>query len=149
MTRKTTKKQPNPQPPIPTPPPGTPEWIQHEQTTQPNPRQARQTHINTCPNCGNLILTGLNGHITAMPTTADPATTTNTATIQATLNQGRRAYQLETTNTSLHLNELHAPPAPGTTAVPHHICHYTAPGYTPIINQPQKGDTHNDNHPPF
>ena len=147
MPRKTTKKQPDLLDQLPTPPPGTPEWIRYEQNTQPNPRQARQAHINTCTRCGKLILTGLTGPTTAMPTQADPTTTTNPATIQATLNQGRRAYQLETTDTALHLNELHAPPAPGITAVPHHICHFTAPGYTPILNQ-RKDTTTNDT-PPF
>lgn len=148
MPRKTTKKQPDLLDQLPTPPPpGTPEWIRHEQNTQPNPRQARQAHINTCTRCGALILTGLTGPTTAMPTTADPTTTTNPATIRATLAQGRRAYQIETTDTALHLNELHAPPAPGITVAPHHICHYTAAGYTPILNQ-RKDTTTNDN-PPF
>lgn len=148
MARKTTKKQADLLDQLPTPPPGTPEWIRHEQNTQPNPRQARQAHINTCTRCGALILTGLTGPTTAMPTTADPTTTTNPTTIRATLAQGRRAYQLETTDTALHLNELHAPPAAGITVVPHHICHYTAPGYTPILNQHRKDTTTNDT-PPF
>lgn len=147
MPRKTTKKQPDLLDQLPTPPPGTPEWINYEQSTQPNPRQARQAHINTCNRCGAPILTGLTGPTTAMPTQADPTTTTNPATIQATLNQGRRAYQVETTDTALHLNELFAPPAAGITVAPHHICHFTAPGYTPLTNQHRK-DTTNDT-PPF
>ena len=141
MARKTTKKQPDLLDQLPTPPPGTPEWVKHERDTQPNPRQARQAHINTCNRCGALILTGLTGPTTAMPTTADPTTTTNPATIRATLAQGRRAYHLETT-------ELHAPPAAGITVAPHHICHYTAAGYTPILNQRRKDTTTNDT-PPF
>ena len=148
MARKTAKKQPDLLDQLPTPPPGTPKWIRHEQNTQPNPRQARQAHINTCTRCGNLILTGLTGPTTAMPTQVDPTTTTNPATIRATLHQGRRAYQLETTDTALHLNELHAPPAPGITVAPHHICHFTAAGYTPILNQHRKDTTTNDA-PPF
>lgn len=51
-------------------------------------------------------------------------------------------------DTALHLNELCAPPAPGITVAPHHICHYTAPGYTPILNQHRKDTTTNDT-PPF
>ena len=82
-----------------------------------------------------------------MPTQVDPTTTTNPATIRATLQQGRRAYQVETTDTALHLNELCAPPAPGITVAPHHICHFTAAGYTPILNQ-RKDATTNDT-PPF
>lgn len=147
MPRKTAKKQPDLLDQFPTPPPGTPEWIRHEQNTQPNPRQARQAHINTCTRCGALILTGLTGPTTAMPTQADPTTTTNPATIRATLHQGRRAYQLETTDTALHLNELCAPPAAGTTVAPHHICHFTAPGYTPLLNQ--RKDTTTNDIPPF
>lgn len=83
-----------------------------------------------------------------MPTTADPTTTTNPAAIQATLAQGRRAYQVETTDTALHLNELCAPPVAGITVAPHHICHFTAPGYTPLIHQHRKDTTTNDT-PPF
>lgn len=148
MPRKPAKKQPDLLDQLPTPPPGTPEWVRYEQNTQPNPRQARQAHINTCNHCGALILTGLTGPTTAMPTTADPTTTTNPAAIRATLAQGRRAYQLETTDTALHLNELHAPPAAGTTVAPHHICHFTAPGYTPLTHQHRKDTTTNDT-PPF
>ena len=51
MARKPDKKQPDLLDQLPTPPPGTPEWIRHEQNTQPNPRQARQAHINTCTRC--------------------------------------------------------------------------------------------------
>lgn len=147
MARKPDKKQPDLLDQLPTPPPGTPEWVRYEQNTQPNPRQARQAHINTCTRCGALILTGLTGPTTAMPTQVDPTTTTNPATIRATLAQGRRAYQIETTDTALHLNELCAPPAAGITVAPHHICHFTAAGYTPILNQHRK-DTTNDA-PPF
>ena len=141
------KKQQHHQPqlPIPTPPPGTPQWITNQLQTRQNCK--RQAQLQTCPNCGALTLYGYNEDTAAWPTRTDP--TLLTYQQQQTLHTaGRPLYQL-TTNTTATAWLLYYATGPNhaTKILTNHKCHYPTQG-TPLLT-PKTKPLPPDAPPPF
>lgn len=138
------KQHHQPQLPIPTPPPGTTQWIINQLQNPQNCK--RQAQLQTCPNCGALTLYGYAGDTAAWPTRTDP--TLLTPQQQQTLHTaGRPLYQL-TTNTTGTAWHLHYATGPNnaTKVLTNHKCHYPTQG-TPLLTnkKPQPPNTP----PPF
>jgi hypothetical protein len=136
--------------PIPHPDGGRiPDWIAAQIHASNGPAYRTTATWCRCPNCQEIILTGLDAHILAAAAQTDPTPLNPVQELLCALNH-RATYRIHQTGTTFRIQarDKYQPPAgtPGKPPiVPAHVCYHRHPGF---LTPPHTERTHHAT-PPF